>query len=103
MNDTPASESPKVVTSKGIGSSALLGSVSFHVSVLEAQGVPPSLARHIVEMVEQLEIDKARLREALGRIVNDLQGLAYAEYGNIGMAADYAPSLPDALSLLPNS
>ena len=31
MNDTPASESPEVVTSKGIGSSALLGSVSSHV------------------------------------------------------------------------
>jgi hypothetical protein len=29
MNDTPASESPEVVTSKGIGSSALLGSDFF--------------------------------------------------------------------------
>lgn len=28
MNDTAASESPEVVTSKGIGSSALLGSAS---------------------------------------------------------------------------
>lgn len=29
MNDTPASKSPEVVTSKGIGSSALLGSVLY--------------------------------------------------------------------------
>lgn len=31
MNDKPASESPEVVTSKGIGSSALLASVELHV------------------------------------------------------------------------
>ena len=34
MNDTPASESPEVVTSKGIGSSALLGSVSVFRTVV---------------------------------------------------------------------
>lgn len=35
MNDKPASEFPEVVTSKGIGSSALLGSVSDERSLLE--------------------------------------------------------------------
>jgi len=42
-------------------------------------------------------------RKALAEVVNDLQGLAMAEYGNIGMAADYAPSLPKAVSVLANA
>ena len=55
------------------------------------------------DFARELERENARLRDALHKIVNDLQGLAYAEHGIVGMAADYAPSLPDALSLLANS
>ena len=45
----------------------------------------------------------AKLVEALEKLINDLQGLAMAEHGSIGMAVDYAPSIPDAIAALTDS
>jgi len=59
MNDKPASESPEVVTSKGIGSSALLGSVSSHVvSKMPRSPIQEGTYWHALKTVSALNIRK---------------------------------------------
>lgn len=96
-NTTPPAPA---IPANRLGTSALLGSFAFHVSVLEAQGVPPSLAGHIVGMVERLEREHARLREAL-TAARELLGEAARDEINV---ADELEKWDRAFeSLLPNA
>jgi len=53
------------------------------------------------DRIAELERENARLRDALGALVHDIQSFAMCEHGSLDLAQHYAPSLSNAISALP--